>query len=125
MWILIIVNLGYKRKLHKMIVTNSIGCVNFRVCLLYPYSLRCASCDGVLADAGFVRNAGRALCRECHAKEKASGLGRCLCHRCHTIIDEPVLRFKGKYLVVLILLNISFLLLDISFVSSYDRSLML
>ena len=63
--------------------------------------LRCASCDCVLADAGFVRNAGRALCRDCHAKEKASGLGRCLCHRCHTIIDEAVLKFKGSFLGVL------------------------
>ena len=63
-------------------------------------SLRCASCTCVLADAGFVRNAGRALCRDCHAKEKASGLGRCLCHKCHTIIDEPVLRFKGMYIVL-------------------------
>jgi len=62
----------------------------------HPDCFRCASCDCVLADAGFVRNAGRALCRDCHAKEKASGLGRCLCHKCHTIIEEPVLRFKGE-----------------------------
>ncbi|XP_064638177.1 LIM and senescent cell antigen-like-containing domain protein 1 isoform X3 [Lineus longissimus] len=62
----------------------------------HPDCFRCELCTGPLADAGFVKNAGRALCRECNAKEKASGTGKYVCHKCHAIIEEGHLKFKGE-----------------------------
>ncbi|OWF39258.1 LIM and senescent cell antigen-like-containing domain protein 1 isoform X2 [Mizuhopecten yessoensis] len=62
----------------------------------HPNCFRCEICTGPLADAGFVKNAGRALCRECNAKEKAKGLGKYVCHKCHSIIEEGHIRYKGE-----------------------------
>ncbi|CAM6006363.1 unnamed protein product [Sphagnum balticum] len=39
---------------------------------------------------------GRALCRECNAKEKAAGLGKYVCHKCHAIIDEGHIKWRGE-----------------------------
>jgi len=61
----------------------------------HPDCFRCESCSGPLADEGFVRNAGRALCRECHNKEREAGIGRYLCQKCNMMIDEPVLKYRG------------------------------
>lgn len=33
-------------------------------------------CDKELADLGFIKNQGRALCHDCNAKVKAEGLGK-------------------------------------------------
>ncbi|XP_022100339.1 LIM and senescent cell antigen-like-containing domain protein 1 [Acanthaster planci] len=49
---------------------------------------RCELCNAVLADTGFVKNRGRALCRPCHLKEKAAGSGKYICFRCHGLIQE-------------------------------------
>lgn len=62
----------------------------------HPQCFTCHSCNTSLADSGFVKSAGRALCRECNAKEKAAGMGKYVCHKCHSIIDEGHIKFKGE-----------------------------
>lgn len=42
-------------------------------------------CKKELADTGFIRNAGRALCHECNAKVKADKLGKYVCHKCQYV----------------------------------------
>lgn len=37
----------------------------------------------------------RHLCRPCHNREKAKGLGKYVCQRCHLVIDEQPLMFKN------------------------------
>lgn len=37
----------------------------------------------------------RHLCRPCHNREKAKGLGKYICQKCHLIIDEQPLMFKN------------------------------
>jgi hypothetical protein len=61
----------------------------------HPECFTCERCNKQLADVGFLRNAGRALCRECNEIEKAAGQGRYVCHRCHAIIEEGHIKFKG------------------------------
>lgn len=48
----------------------------------HPTCFCCEMCNVELADSGFIRNAGRALCHECNAKVKAVGLGKYVCHKC-------------------------------------------
>jgi len=62
----------------------------------HPNCFRCESCGMVLADVGFLRNAGRALCRGCNEREKASGPGKYICHKCRGVIDEGYIKFKGE-----------------------------
>ncbi|XP_078183158.1 LIM and senescent cell antigen-like-containing domain protein 2 isoform X8 [Callithrix jacchus] len=61
----------------------------------HPGCFRCELCDVELADLGFVKNAGRHLCRPCHNREKAKGLGKYICQRCHLVIDEQPLMFRS------------------------------
>ncbi|KAI5616969.1 LIM and senescent cell antigen-like domains 2, partial [Silurus asotus] len=61
----------------------------------HPECFRCNICHAVLADVGFAKNAGRHLCRPCHIRERACGLGKYICQKCHTIIDEQPLIFKS------------------------------
>nr|XP_019573513.1 PREDICTED: LIM and senescent cell antigen-like-containing domain protein 2 isoform X3 [Rhinolophus sinicus] len=61
----------------------------------HPGCFRCELCDVELADLGFVKNAGRHLCRPCHNREKAKGLGKYICQRCHLVIEEQPLMFKS------------------------------
>ncbi|XP_048791846.1 uncharacterized protein LOC125688938 isoform X40 [Lagopus muta] len=61
----------------------------------HPECFCCDICQQVLADIGFVKNAGRHLCRPCHNREKARGLGKYICQKCHAIIDEQPLIFKN------------------------------
>lgn len=66
----------------------------------HPACFRCEQCGVELADSGFVRFAGRALCHECNARAKAVGTGKYVCHRCHGTIDaadgkDGPLRFRG------------------------------
>lgn len=93
----------------------------------HPECFCCDICSAVLADVGFVKNAGRwvkltthllpphllgcvhsyswlitvqtlfdrHLCRPCHNREKARGLGKYICQKCHAIIDELPLIFKN------------------------------
>ncbi|CAB1328804.1 unnamed protein product [Coregonus sp. 'balchen'] len=59
----------------------------------HPDCFCCDLCQAVLADVGFVKNAGRHLCRPCHNREKARGLGKYICQKCHAIIEEqPLLK---------------------------------
>lgn len=62
----------------------------------HPDCFRCELCMEPLADCGFVKNAGRALCKECNNKEKAKGMGKYVCHKCHAIIEEGHIKFKGE-----------------------------
>ncbi|XP_078078114.1 LIM and senescent cell antigen-like-containing domain protein 1 isoform X3 [Mustelus asterias] len=61
----------------------------------HPECFCCDLCQQILADIGFVKNAGRHLCRPCHNREKARGLGKYICQKCHAIIDEQPLIFKN------------------------------
>jgi len=61
----------------------------------HPKCFQCQLCKAILADSGFMKNAGRALCRECNVKEKALGMGKYLCHKCHQVIDEGHIKYKG------------------------------
>ncbi|KHJ41435.1 ribosomal protein L35Ae [Trichuris suis] len=65
-------------------------------CNWHPDCFRCNICNVVLADIGFLRNAGRALCRDCNMKEKASGTGKYICHKCRGVIDEGHIKFRGE-----------------------------
>jgi hypothetical protein len=63
----------------------------------HPSCFRCELCQVTLADQGFIKNAGRALCHECNAKEKAAAIGKYICFKCHAIIDEGIpLKYKGE-----------------------------
>lgn len=48
----------------------------------HPECFRCEECTKELADTGFIKNAGRALCHECNTKIKAVGMGKYVCHKC-------------------------------------------
>lgn len=48
----------------------------------HPKCFRCGVCSKELADRGFFRNSGRALCHECNAVAKAEGSGKFTCHKC-------------------------------------------
>lgn len=48
----------------------------------HPKCFRCQLCSKELADFGFVKNQGRALCHECIALEKAAGSGKYVCFKC-------------------------------------------
>ncbi|KRX24925.1 LIM domain-containing protein unc-97 [Trichinella nelsoni] len=65
-------------------------------CNWHPQCFRCHTCNLELADIGFLRNAGRALCRECNLKEKESGTGKYVCHKCRGVIDEGHIKFRGE-----------------------------
>lgn len=54
----------------------------------HPDCFRCEICNEGLADSGFVKNAGRALCKKCNADEKTKKTGRYVCRKCHTYIPE-------------------------------------
>ncbi|XP_066137145.1 LIM and senescent cell antigen-like-containing domain protein 2 isoform X3 [Saccopteryx bilineata] len=62
----------------------------------HPGCFCCELCDVELADLGFMRNAGRHLCRPCHNREKAKGLGKYMCQRCHLVIEEQPLMFRSE-----------------------------
>ncbi|XP_052105405.1 LIM and senescent cell antigen-like-containing domain protein 1 isoform X3 [Mytilus californianus] len=62
----------------------------------HPDCFRCELCTAPLADCGFVKNAGRALCKECNNKERAKGMGKYVCHKCHAIIEDGHIKFKGE-----------------------------
>lgn len=48
----------------------------------HPGCFRCEECNGELADAGFIKCQGRALCHTCNARVKAGVLGKYICHQC-------------------------------------------
>lgn len=61
----------------------------------HPQCFTCELCHKELADLGFIRNAGRALCHECNARVKAESQGKYMCHKCHSTIDGQPLRWRG------------------------------
>ena len=81
----------------------------------HPECFTCEMCNKELADLGFVKNQGRALCHECNAKVrrnlssltilltlynlqvKASGVGKYMCQICKLPIEGEPLRFRGEY----------------------------
>lgn len=62
----------------------------------HPNCFLCEMCMAPLAESGFIKNAGRALCHECNAKEKARGINKYICHKCHSLIEEGHIKFKGE-----------------------------
>merc|ERR1712018_694657 len=63
----------------------------------HPECFTCEMCHKELADLGFIKNQGRALCHECNAKVKASSVGKYMCQICHSVIEGEPLRFRGEY----------------------------
>ena len=80
----------------------------------HPECFCCEMCNKELADLGFIKNQGRALCHECNAKVgllivlifepktslfqvKAAGMGKYMCQKCHAPIEGEPLRFRGEY----------------------------
>lgn len=51
----------------------------------HPACFRCEECNVELADAGFIKHAGRALCHGCNARIKADGLQNYMCHKCQLV----------------------------------------
>lgn len=51
--------------------------------------------DGCCLSIFFFLFAIRHLCRPCHNREKARGLGKYICQKCHAIIEERPLLFKN------------------------------
>jgi hypothetical protein len=62
----------------------------------HPECFTCEMCHKELADLGFIKNQGRALCHECNARVKADGLGKYMCQKCHSSVDGEPLRFRGE-----------------------------
>ncbi|KAK2490399.1 hypothetical protein MC885_007472 [Smutsia gigantea] len=56
-----------------------------------PSSREAAGADG---EEGLLPSP-RHLCRPCHDREKAKGLGKHICRRCHLVIDEQPLMFRS------------------------------
>jgi len=52
----------------------------------HPQCFRCEECNGELADAGFIKCQGRALCHTCNANVKAGVLGKHICHQCQYVL---------------------------------------
>jgi hypothetical protein len=50
----------------------------------HPDCFRCQLCHALLLEIGFSKNNGRALCRDCHTKEKAKdpNLAQRICSTC-------------------------------------------
>ncbi|KAK4326541.1 hypothetical protein Pmani_002944 [Petrolisthes manimaculis] len=79
-------------KCNEFIIGRVIKAMNFN---WHPGCFTCELCSKELADLGFIRNAGRALCHECNARVKAESQGKYMCHRCHATIDGEPLRWRG------------------------------
>ncbi|XP_054154072.1 LIM and senescent cell antigen-like-containing domain protein 1 [Oppia nitens] len=63
----------------------------------HPMCFRCELCQTALADQGFFKNKGRALCNDCNNKERAAAVGKYICFKCHSIIDEGApIKYKGE-----------------------------
>jgi len=63
----------------------------------HPQCFTCEMCHKELADLGFIKNQGRALCHDCNAKVKAESAGKYMCQKCHQIIEGEPLKFRGEY----------------------------
>lgn len=63
----------------EFIIGRVIKAMNFN---WHPKCFVCELCNKELADLGFIRNAGRALCHECNARVKAESEGKYMCHKC-------------------------------------------
>lgn len=60
----------------------------------HPNCFNCQLCERPLADQGFIKNNGRALCHDCNVLEKAAAVGRYVCNKCKDFIDEQPLKIK-------------------------------
>ncbi|KAL0624710.1 LIM and senescent cell antigen-like-containing domain protein 2 [Plecturocebus cupreus] len=71
-----------------------------------PPSLQLLLCTGAPVDLNLTTGPGAPpwggsgleclhLCRPCHNREKAKGLGKYICQRCHLVIDEQPLMFRS------------------------------
>lgn len=79
-------------KCHRFIIGRVIKALNHS---WHPNCFNCQLCQKPLADEGFVKNTGRALCHHCNILEKAATVGRHVCQKCKDFIDETPLTFKG------------------------------
>ncbi|CAF0900674.1 unnamed protein product [Adineta ricciae] len=63
----------------------------------HPDCFRCHVCHIPLLDIGFSKNNGRALCRECHLKEKQKDptFSQPICSTCHVELDENAQDVRG------------------------------
>ncbi|CAF0829431.1 unnamed protein product [Adineta ricciae] len=65
----------------------------------HPDCFRCQSCQIPLIEMGFSKYNGKALCRECHTKEKTKDLSisQHICSKCHQFIDNNCLKYKDEF----------------------------
>ncbi|XP_033121145.1 LIM and senescent cell antigen-like-containing domain protein 2 [Anneissia japonica] len=56
----------------------------------------CALCNVELADLGFVKNKGRALCKPCHLKEKAASSGKHICFKCQEELTASARELRAE-----------------------------
>lgn len=62
----------------------------------HPNCFNCQLCERPLADQGFIKNQGRALCHDCNVLEKAAAVGRYVCEKCKDYIDQDETPLKIK-----------------------------
>ncbi|CAF3145155.1 unnamed protein product [Rotaria socialis] len=65
----------------------------------HPDCFRCQLCQAPLIETGFSKYNEKALCRDCHVKEKAKDahLSKQSCATCHQMIDNKYVKFKGDF----------------------------
>lgn len=59
---------------------------------------RCQICRTLLVEIGFSKNNGRALCRDCHTKEKAKdpSVIQHKCSKCQQTIENKYIKYRGE-----------------------------
>lgn len=60
----------------------------------HPNCFNCQLCQRPLADQGFIKNNGRALCHDCNVLEKEAQKDRYICEKCKDFIEETPLKIK-------------------------------
>lgn len=78
-------------KCHHFIIGRVIKAINNN---WHPNCFNCQLCQIPLADSGFVKSKGRAICHDCNALDKEANTGRYVCQKCKNYIDEEPLKFK-------------------------------
>lgn len=62
----------------------------------HPLCFRCEECNGELADTGFIKCQGRALCHSCNAHVKAGVLGKHICYQCQLVFESIPISLNPK-----------------------------
>merc|ERR1712168_471245 len=65
----------------------------------HPECFTCEMCHKELADLGFIKNQGRALCHDCNAKVKAAGVGKYMCQKMSANYRRRASQVPGRILL--------------------------